>query len=300
MTPDSTFHVGRRPLTRPPEMDGMQRIAVRGGHLQVHVLDLTPPWVANAPTVIFHHGIGIDMDIWSGWLPYLADAFRLVRFDMRGFGGSSLPADARWTVDDFSDDLLAVADATGTDRFHVVAESFGGMVSLNAAIRRPDRVASATLLSTPHCGAAIAPLAGWPELARSEAGMRQWSDGMMEARFAPGSVAPAAHAWFRRVQERTSANWLGTLAQVIGRTDLGASLKGLAVPVLLISGDDSPYVGVGQVAALKALLPDARVNILPGVRHGIAFSHAEESARAFCDFVKPASREETVQPTETS
>ncbi len=277
----------------------MHRIAVRGGHLQVEVLDLTPPWVLDPPTVIFHHGIGIDMDIWSGWLPPLAGDFRIVRFNLRGFGGSSLPPSAEWDVDGFSDDLFAVADATGTRRFHVVGESFGGMVSLNAAIHHPDRVASATLLSTPHRGDAIQPLAGWPALSRSAEGMRQWSEEMMTGRFADDSISPAAHAWFRQVQERTPPGLLNTLARLIGRTDLSAALPDLGVPVLLISGDASPYVGVAQVAALKALLPSARVQILAGVRHGIAFSHPAQCARLFRDFATVALHPASIQPQET-
>lgn len=262
----------------------MQKIAVAGGVLEAEVIDLTPPWLPNPPTVIFHHGIGTDMDIWSGWLPHLLDTFRIVRFNMRGFGGSSLPAQCGGGVDAFSGDLIAVADATGTDRFHVVAESFGGMVSLNTAILHPDRVSSATLLSTPHRGDAIEPLAGWSALSRSASGMRQWNDEMMEGRFAPGSICTASKAWFRAVQERTPPDLLQELAQTIGRTDLSAGLSGLRVPVLLISGDASPYVGVAQVAALKSLLPAARVQILAGVRHGIAFSHPAQSACAFREF----------------
>lgn len=267
----------------------MQKIAVRGGCLDVEVIDLTPPWVVDAPTVILHHGIGIDMNIWSGWLPQLVDTFRIVRFNMRDFGESAAPSsETELDIDTFADDVIAVADATGTPRFHLIAESFGGMVSLNTAIRYPDRVMSATLLSTPHCGADIRPLGGWPALTQSADGMRQWNDEMMTGRFTPHGIGECAAAWFRTVQEGTPPAWLCTLARLITRTDLSEALPALDVPVLLISGDASPYVGVSQVAKLKGLLPDARVRILAGARHGVAFSHPAQSAGAFRAFMASA------------
>ena len=267
----------------------MQKIAVRGGYLDVEVIDLTPPWIVDAPTVIFHHGIGIDMNIWSGWLPQLVGAFRIVRFNMRDFGESAVPlSDAELDIDTFADDVIAVANATGTSRFHLIAESFGGMVSLNTAIRRPDRVRSATLLSTPHCGADIRPLSGWPELTQSAEGMSQWNDEMMAGRFTPHGIEACAAAWFRTVQEGTSPAWLSTMTRLITRTDLSDALPALDVPVLLISGDASPYVGVSQVARLKALLPDSQVQILAGARHGVAFSHPAQSASAFRAFMASA------------
>lgn len=267
----------------------MQKIAVRGGYLDVEVIDLTPPWVVNAPTVILHHGIGIDMNIWSGWLPQLVDSFRIVRFNMRDFGKSAVPSpDAGLEIGTFVDDVIAVANATGTPRFHLLAESFGGMVSLTTAIRHPSRVMSATLLSTPHCGADIRPLGGWPALAQSAEGMRLWNDEMMAGRFTPNGIEEGAAAWFRSVQEGTSPAWLSTMARLITRTDLSDALPALDMPVLLISGDASPYVGVSQVARLKALLPDAQVQILAGARHGIAFSHPAQSASAFREFMASA------------
>lgn len=267
----------------------MQKIAVGGGYLDVEVIDLTPPWVVNAPTVMLHHGIGIDMNIWSNWLPQLVDAFRIVRFNMRDFSASAVSSsDTDLQMETFVDDVIAIANATETSRFHLIAESFGGMVSLATAIRHPSRVISATLLSTPHCGADIRPLSGWPALAQSADGMRQWSDEMMAGRFTPNGIEECAAAWFRTVQESTSPAWLSTLARLIIRTDLSEALSALDVPVLLISGDASPYVGVSQVAKLKALLPDAHVQILAGARHGVAFSHPAQSASAFRAFMASA------------
>ena len=276
----------------------MPSLAVAGGQLDYELIDMTPPWLREPQAVLFHHGIGTDMGIWASWLPALAAQFRLVRFSMRGFGGSSLPAaDFAWTLDSFSDDLIALADAAGIERFHLIAESFGGTVSLNTALARPERVNSLTLLSTPHRGASVRPVAAWPALTASAAGMRQWNQEMMIGRFTDTSLAPAARRWFQGVQEETSPEVLRQLAGLISRTDLTPLLSRLHVPALLMSGDASPYVGLEQVALLHKLLPASRVQIFPAARHGIAFSHPAQCVRAFTCFVAglsgPSHPEET-------
>ena len=266
-------------------MRAMKLLPIAGGQLEYEVIDLTAAWELDPPTVVFHHGIGTDMGIWSAWLPLLSASFRLVRFSMRGFGDSTLPPpEFDWSLDSFTSDLIAVADATRTRKFHLIAESFGGTIALNTALQQSARVQSLTLLSTPHRGASVKPVAGWPELAASPQGMRQWNDQMMAGRFGEGDLPPAALHWFRQVQERTDPILLRNISQLISGIDLTPQLPRLATPVLLISGDGSPYVGVEQVAALHKLLPASQVYILPNARHGIAFSHATQCAQAFLTF----------------
>ena len=54
--------------------------------LYYNVLDMTPEWVEQPATIIFHHGVGANTEIWAEWLPVLGLNYRIARFDMRGFG----------------------------------------------------------------------------------------------------------------------------------------------------------------------------------------------------------------------
>ena len=115
------------------------------GSLAYDIVDHRAPWQAERLPILFHHGIGASAGIWVGWLPALVDAYRIVTFDMRGYGRSVVPApDFKWSIDLLIDDLFAVADAAGLARFHLVGESIGGTVALAAALARPQRVASST------------------------------------------------------------------------------------------------------------------------------------------------------------
>ena len=88
----------------------------RGEHrLYYETIDIAEPWMTEPATLLFHHGIGAQSGIWSDWVHILADRYRIVRFDMRGYGRSDVPAsDAPWSIDLLADDLRAVAMASGT------------------------------------------------------------------------------------------------------------------------------------------------------------------------------------------
>src|SRR5207237_7769255 len=117
------------------------------GTMSVHyeVTDVTAPWNGEPETIIFHHGVGITGDLWLEWLPILADRYRLVRLDMRGFGRSPVPAPGfAWSMDLLAEDTLAVARAVGAEHFHYVGESLGGTLGLYLAIRHSQAIASVT------------------------------------------------------------------------------------------------------------------------------------------------------------
>ena len=65
----------------------------RGLHYEV--TDLRAPWLRGRQSgrpVVFHHGVGASLDIFAEWLPIVAARHPVVRFDMRGFGQSVVPA----------------------------------------------------------------------------------------------------------------------------------------------------------------------------------------------------------------
>ena len=109
--------------------------ATRQGSLHYEIVDQAASSPAPREAILFHHGIGASAAIWAGWFPALADAHRLVSFDMRGYGRSHIPAAGfAWSLEQMVDELFAVADAAGLQHFHLVGESIGGTVALAAAL----------------------------------------------------------------------------------------------------------------------------------------------------------------------
>jgi pimeloyl-ACP methyl ester carboxylesterase len=262
------------------------------GSLHYDVVDQTAPWQASGETILFHHGIGSCAEIWRVWWPALLESYRLVSFDMRGSGRSHIPpADFAWSLDLLVDDLIAVADAAGVTRFHLVGESMGGTVGLAAALARPDRIATLTVSNGAHVGASIEGVKAWRRQLE-EGGSKTWSDAFMPNRFHDDALSAEQRAWFANQQEQWGADSILNPLSVLLGTDLSGRLKEVRCPVLLLHPDGSPFVPVYVMADLHRLLPDAELNVIGHARHGLPFSHASQCAsllRAFLSTRRAAS-----------
>jgi 3-oxoadipate enol-lactonase len=91
--------------------------------------------------VVFIHGFGLDLRMWDPQWQTFAPRYRVIRYDMRGYGGSSLPA-APYS---HADDLLALIDSLGAAPVHLVGLSLGGRIALRIAAQHPQVVRSLIL-----------------------------------------------------------------------------------------------------------------------------------------------------------
>jgi pimeloyl-ACP methyl ester carboxylesterase len=99
------------------------------------------------PPVLFIQGVGVHGDGWRPQVDELQRDFTCATFDNRGMG-ESRPFDGPITVPRMALDALAVADALGWDRFHVVGHSLGGVVAVAIGLAHRERVRSLALLCT--------------------------------------------------------------------------------------------------------------------------------------------------------
>lgn len=122
----------------------------------------------DGPTLILTHGWPDSHALWDGVVPLVADRFRIIRFDNRGVGASSVPKPvAAYRMECFADDLEAVIAARSPGHpVHVLGHDWGSVATWEY-LGRPgaaDRVASFTSVSGPstdHYKAGI-----WRDLAR--------------------------------------------------------------------------------------------------------------------------------------
>ncbi len=105
------------------------------------------PREGSGPPVLMIQGVGVAGCGWRPQAAALAHAFRVVTFDNRGIGGSTRGS-APLSIDLMADDALAIADAAGLDRFHLVGHSMGGLIAQAAALRARPRIQSLTLMCT--------------------------------------------------------------------------------------------------------------------------------------------------------
>jgi pimeloyl-ACP methyl ester carboxylesterase len=97
---------------------------------------------AGQPLVLIH-GWSFDSRCWDDQTTALASRFRVLRYDLRGFGRSALPQPA--VSYSHTDDLVALLDLLQMERVHLVAHSYGGNLAFEFAFRCPERVRSLLL-----------------------------------------------------------------------------------------------------------------------------------------------------------
>ena len=122
--------------------------------LTFDVLDSGP---RDGEPVLLLHGFPQDHTAWDAVTPLLhAAGLRTLAPDLRGYSPGARPRSrAAYRMGEITADLVALLDAAGLDRAHVVGHDWGGSAAWSLAGRQPQRVASLTVLSTPHPAAML-------------------------------------------------------------------------------------------------------------------------------------------------
>ena len=121
--------------------------------------------IRGRPTVILLHGFPVTSAMWEPIIPSLADAgYRVIAFDQRGYSPGARPQESSaYAIENLVADVIAVADAVGADKFHLVGHDWGSAVGWTTVMQHPDRLLTWTGLSIAHPAAFTEALANDPE-----------------------------------------------------------------------------------------------------------------------------------------
>jgi len=115
--------------------------------VRAHVVQAGPP---DAPPLLLLHGWPQHWYLWRDVIPRLADRFRLICPDNRGFGWSSDPPDGDFRKQRIADDALAVLDALGIERAGLVGHDWGGWAGWFMCLDAPERIRAFLALNIVH------------------------------------------------------------------------------------------------------------------------------------------------------
>lgn len=126
----------------------MERITLASG-IELDVVDTGP---RDAPALIFLHGFPESHTTWRHQIAHLADRYRCVVPDQRGYRGSSKPQDvSAYRVDKLVGDVFQLADALGIETFTVIGHDWGGAIAWAVALfGQTTRVNRAIIINAPH------------------------------------------------------------------------------------------------------------------------------------------------------
>jgi 3-oxoadipate enol-lactonase len=255
--------------------------------LEMHyeVEDFTDPW-RRPQTILLLHGNAESGLAWYGWVPILARQYRTVRPDMRGFGASTpMPREFPWTLDIIIDDFSRLLDHLGIERFHLVGAKIGGTIARAFAARRPERVATLTVVGTPpplRAGAAERV----PELnaAFESDGVEPWARNTMAGRLG-GDFPPEGVEWWIKFMSRTAVSTQVGFMRTIACADIRADLPKIRCPTLVVTTDGSGLASVAETRAWQNQIANSELLVLPGNSYHVAASHAARCAAATLAFI---------------
>jgi 3-oxoadipate enol-lactonase len=265
-------------------------IAVPGGRLNA------ADEGAGDPLLLLHAGVA-DLRSWDAMVPLLADGgFRVVRYDLRGFGQTE--------TDDveFSNraDIIAVLDALGIERAALVGNSRGGHIAFDTAVEFPDRVVAVVGVGagiggfdhdpTPEEAAYFDELerleeADPPDVdALADSAVRVWADGLGQP---PDRVDPEIREAVREATMMSYGPGKSNGTPIVLDPPVGARLADLRCPVLAVAGGlDTSFI-TAAARHLEANAPDARAVYIPDVAHMIGMERPVELTSLITGFLAP-------------
>jgi pimeloyl-ACP methyl ester carboxylesterase len=223
------------------------------------------------PAVLFSHSWFCDGRQWPQAPAVVRAGYRVLNLDNRGHGRSG-PHRERYTVWDMADDLIAVLDEAGETSAILVGLSVGGFAALRAALRHPARVRALVLADTaagPQSwrgrakARALAPIFLTPARRVVMPTLVRTLFGPTTRRTQPDLVAK----WRERFVGQDPASMATALDAIVRRDDVRSELSSIAVPTLVIVGEEEREPGVPASAELAARIPDAQLAVLPMTGH---------------------------------
>ena len=251
----------------------------------------------SGPPIVLIHAAIVDLEAWDPVAASLIrHGFRVLRYDMRGFG--------RTKTDDVEfnprADLIAVLDAFGVRRIVAIGNSRGGQIALEAAIEYPDRFAAVmTIGSAPggfdggatpeeevlfEAADRLEAAADQDAAALADMMVSMWADGPGQ----PATRLPAAlraEVWRKARREYEPGRVSGRILPLMppGNERLGE----LRCPVLALCGALDISHEVKAVARVAEAAPNARGVIWPDVAHLVGMEQPDRLADLTVEFLAP-------------
>lgn len=263
----------------PPKLaDPASRFAQVNG-LQVHYKIAGE----GEPAFLLLHGFGASVFSWREVMEPLGNIGTVVAFDRPAFGLTERPlswerGDNPYTPEAQVALVVELMDSLGIESAILVGNSAGGTVAVQTALAHPERVQGLVLVDaaiyegggTPGW---IRPLLNTPQmdhlgplLARQ---ISRRGDAFLESAWHdPSEITPQIRAGYReplRARDWDRALW--ELTKASQRRDLGDQMGELAIPTLVVSGDDDRIVPVESSVRLAGELPNAELVVFPDCGH---------------------------------
>jgi 3-oxoadipate enol-lactonase len=208
----------------------------------------------DAPALTFVNSLGTDMRLWEPQAIRLSKYYRVLRYDIRGHGTSSL-GDGPMTIEQLGRDLRSLLDHLEMERTHICGISLGGMVALWLAACHPERIGRAIFANT---GARIGTPVVWESRV---AAVRRGGIAAIREQVVARFLGEEFRAWRPDLTEavgdmllcQSAAGYIAA-CMLLQETDLHPIIPSIRAPSLIIAGTRDEATPPYQAAELQAAI----------------------------------------------
>ena len=244
--------------------------------------------VGTGSPVVFVHEYAGDYRTWEPQLRYFSRSHRCITLSQRGYPPSDVPTDpARYGQDIARDDIIAILDALGIDKAHVVGHSMGARFAVRSAVLHPAGVERLVLIDPPVSG---------PGRREYPSKLPWYVDSIRQSLLGMDAEAMRAFCATWSVEQlQLRAEWLHTCYEpAIVRAfndfhdvDFHQDLPRLEAPALLMIAGRGGVITAEDEAEILALQPNIRTVHVENAGHMIPWDDLEGFFNAFGDFLGP-------------
>ena len=235
----------------------------------------------RGPLVLFLHGIGGNRNHWQHQLAFFSQSgFKAAAWDARGYGDSD-DYEGALQFEDFTSDLLRTVDFLNEERVHLVGLSMGGRVARNFALAHPGRLRTLTLANTSPGFDALT-----PEEVLRFVEEREHHSAESAARLLGSRARPGAHAaLLASFHALRNDSYRKTLEASVAQ-DRAAPLEKLAVPTLVITGDEDRVYPPELAERMARRIPGAKLVVIADCGHLSNLEQPERFNDVLLDFLR--------------
>jgi len=248
----------------------------------------------NGPPVVLLHPFPAHHEFWLPLAKFLSSRYQLILPDLRGHGESTL-GEGPATMQKHAADIARVMDAAGVDRAPLIGVSIGGYTIFEFWRRFRDRVSALVLSNTKasadNSQARAARIEAADDVLKRGTGpflesMLQKLLGETTRRSRPDLVE-GAHRMMRKMSAEGVAGVQRGMAE---RPDSISTLKTIAVPTLIITGDEDTMTGLPEAEVMKQHIAGAQMKVVAKAGHYSPWEQPEEVGKILRQFLDSAVR----------
>ena len=239
----------------------------------------------QAPALLLVNSIGSTREMWARQMPAFTTSYRVIRYDARGHGRSSVPRGA-YTLAQLGADALAILDRFEVSAAHICGISLGGITAQWLGLNAANRVRCLVLANT---AARVGSLDMWTERINlvHQKGMSAVADLAMQRWFTPAfreRDPETVHAFRAMVQNCSADGYLGCCA-ALRDADLRATISAIRAPTLAVASSADTATPPEGLEFIREHVPGAQLVTLDSA-HLSNVECAEEFTTAVLDFLK--------------